>query len=351
MDPAALRDAVRALFESSGVPDGDAALVADALVASELRGVTTHGVANLGPRYLEWVRNGFANPSPKWHVTRGSTSVMNVDGDRGLGVVVAAQVMTAAIERAGDSGICMATIHNSRHLGMAAYHAMLALDHGMIGVCTTTVRPSMVPTWGREPRLGTNPIAVAVPTGRRPAFVFDAAMTTVASNKIRLASQAGEPVAPGLLVDNDGHALRDAVVPREPFWMTPLGGTPEGASHKGYGLAAAVDILSAVLSQASFGARFERGVAAHNLIAVDVEAFQPLDAFRSAMDEFVDMLTSTPPARGHHEVLVAGLREHRATEENLRLGIALPAECHTWLERSAAEAGLPALDLLRPRRA
>jgi LDH2 family malate/lactate/ureidoglycolate dehydrogenase len=203
-------------------------------------------------------------------------------------------------------------------------------------VFTTTI-----PTFGREPRLGTNPIAIAVPAGEEPPFVFDAATTTVASNVLRLAERAGLPVAPGLLVDGDGRPVAEPAVPREPYRLTPLGGTPEGSSYKGYGLAAAVDILTGVLSSATAAGTFAPGVAAHHLSALDVDALLPLEEFRSGMDAFLRRLTTTPPAPGHDEVLVAGLREHRAEQEHLRDGVPLPPAASEWLVDSLDRFGLP----------
>lgn len=341
VDASVVRDMLTGVFRAVDLPAADAAAAADALVAAELRGVVTHGVANLAPRYVHWVEEGFANARPVWRVTRGSTGLINVDGDRGLGVVVAARVMDEVMDRASQTGIAMATVHNSRHLGMAAYHAMLALERGMIGICTTAVRASMVPTFGREARLGTNPIAVAVPAGEEPAFVFDAAMTTVASNKLRLRSNAGEVAPPGWMVNADGVPVPEAVIPVEPFRLTPLGGTPEGSSHKGYGLAMVVDILSTTLSQATFGMRFGQGEASHNMTAIDIDAVMPIAEFRSAMDEYLRTLKATPPAVGHDRVLVAGELEHESCQRHLLEGIPLPTAAVEWLVSSADRFGVP----------
>lgn len=348
VDPASTRRLVAELFQSVDVPADDARIAAEALVAGELRGVATHGLANLGPRYLAWIEEGFVNPRPDWRVTRGRGGLVNIDGDRGLGVVVAARVMDHLIESARDTGIAMATVHNSRHLGMAAYHAMRALDHDMIGVCISAIQARMVPTFGREPRLGTNPIAVAVPAGEEPAFVFDAATTTVASNKLRLKANSGEPAPPGWMVTTDGAPVRAPAVPTEPFRLAPLGGTPEGSSYKGYGLAVVVDILASALSQASFGARFGPGVAAHSLTAIDIDAVMPIDQFRAGMDEYLRTLKDTPPATGHERVLVAGQIEHEATQRHLQDGLPLPSAAVAWLERSAERFGVDAAGLVTP---
>ncbi len=340
VDVDALRSSLTAIFEALDVPAGDAAIVADGLVLAESRGVTTHGVANLAPRYAGWIEEGLANPRPAHRVTRGASALMNVDGDGGLGIVVAARVMDDVAERAADTGIAMATVHNSRHLAMAAFHAMRALDHDMIGVCTTAVAPAMVPTFGSEPRLGTNPIAVAVPAGEEPAFVFDAATTTVAVNKLRLKQRAGEPAPAGWIVDADGEPVREPAVPEPPFRLSPLGGTPEASSYKGYGLAAIVDILGAVLSQATFGQRLETWQASHTLTAIDIDAVQPIDEFRTAMDAYLRMLKSTPPAPGHDEVLVAGQREHRALQASLAEGVPLPSAAVEWVAERGRRHGL-----------
>lgn len=343
---APLREALAGIFEAVEVPAEDAALAADALVAGELRGVTTHGVANLAPRYVNWIEEGFINPRPDWRVTRGRGGLRNVDGDAGLGIVVAAQVMRSTIEMARETGIAMTVVHNSRHLGMAAYHAMLALDQGMIGVCTTAVSPRMVPTFGREPRLGTNPIALAAPAGEEPPFVFDAATTTVAGNKLRISSSRGEAVPPGLMVHEDGSPVREPAIPQEPFRLAPLGGTPEASSYKGYGLAAIVDILGLGLSQASYGGQLSLGRGGHMLLAIDVDAVMPLEEFRAGMDGFIRYLRATPTAPGHDEVLVAGDPQHRAQAINEAEGVPLPEAAVEWIVRTGERFGvdLPQLD-------
>src|SRR5262249_40309561 len=158
-------------------------------------------------------------------------------------------------DKARSSGVGMVSIGNGRHLGMAAYHAMLALPHDMIGVCMTACGPSMVPTWGRENRMGTNPIAIAVPCGEEPAFVYDAATTAIAGNKVNNARRNGQPLPPGLLADVEGRPIPDAVLapPAGEVHLLPLGSAYETGSHKGYGLSCVVDVLGSVLSGAPVG--------------------------------------------------------------------------------------------------
>ena len=162
-------------------------LGADVLTLADLRGVDSHGVSNMLRSYLGGYQRGEINPQPHITTVRETASTAALDSDRGLGIIVTPKAMNIAIEKARQSGVGMVTVGNSRHLGMASYHAMLALEHDMIGVCMTSAPPRMVPTFGAEPRLGTNPIAVAVPARNEPPFVFDAATSSVAQNKIEIA--------------------------------------------------------------------------------------------------------------------------------------------------------------------
>ena len=161
--------------------------------------------------------------------------------------------MDIAIRKAAEVGVGMVTIGNSRHLGMASYHAMLALEHDMIGVCMTSAPPRMVPTFGAEPRLGTNPIAVAVPARNEPPFVFDAATSSVAQNKIEIARRLGADLEPGWLAAEDGTPIMEEVPVPATYHLLPVGATRELGSHKGYGLACVVDILAGVLTGFGYG--------------------------------------------------------------------------------------------------
>ena len=190
-----LRGTVVSCFEKVGVPSDDAALAADVLVQADLRGVDTHGVSNTLRSYLTGYQNGTINPRPDWKIVRETPATANIDSDRGLGVIVTPKAMRIAIAKAKEVGIGMVTLGNARHLGMASYHAMLALEHDMIGVCMTSCPPSVLPTFGAEPRLGTNPIALAAPARHEPPFVFDAATSSVAANKLGIARRLGAALA------------------------------------------------------------------------------------------------------------------------------------------------------------
>ena len=196
--PDPLRETVAGIFEKMDVPTDDARLAADVLVTADLRGVDSHGVSNMLRSYVNGYNRGEINPRPQWRVVRQTSAAATVDSDRGLGIIIAPKAMELAMDKADDTGIGMVTMSNGRHMGMASYHAMMALQRDMIGTCMTSAPPRMVPTFGAEPRLGTNPIAVAAPAKEEPPFVYDAATTVVAQNKIVLARRLEAMIPAGL---------------------------------------------------------------------------------------------------------------------------------------------------------
>ncbi|MDP7533385.1 MAG: Ldh family oxidoreductase, partial [SAR202 cluster bacterium] len=216
VEEAPLRETVTAIFKKMGVTDADAALGADVLVTADMRGVDTHGVSNMLRGYVAGYTGGSLNPRPNWRIVRETPATANIDSDTGLGIMVVPKAMDIAIEKAKNTGVGMVTISNGRHLGMASYHAMMALEHDMIGTCMTSCPPSVLPTWGAEPRLGTNPIAVAAPADKEPAFVFDAATSTVAGNKLGLARRLDNNLLPGWVADVDGVPIMEEAAPPAP---------------------------------------------------------------------------------------------------------------------------------------
>ncbi|MCH7740452.1 MAG: Ldh family oxidoreductase, partial [Chloroflexi bacterium] len=171
--PEPLRKTVTEVFLKMGMSTEDAALSADVLVSSDVRGVDTHGVSNMLRRYVDMFNDQFINPSPNWKIVRESPSTANIDADAALGLVIGPKSMEIAIEKARAVGIGAVTISNARHFGMMAYHAMMALPHDMIGYAITGGGANTVPTFGAEPRLGANPHAWAVPANEEPPFVLD----------------------------------------------------------------------------------------------------------------------------------------------------------------------------------
>ena len=336
----ALKGVVAAIFEKVGVPPADALLGADVLTVADLRGVDSHGVSNMLRSYLGGYQRGEINPRPEIRIVRETASTASLDSDRGLGIIVTPKAMEIAIEKARQSGVGMVTVGNSRHLGMASYHAMLALEHDMIGVCMTSAPPRMVPTFGAEPRLGTNPIAVAVPARNEPPFVFDAATSSVAQNKIEIARRLGADLEPGWLATEDGTPIMEEVPVPPNYHLLPMGATRELGSHKGYGLACVVDILAGVLTGFGYGAVPGRPNFGHYVAAYNIAGFDDPEHFKDEMDGWLRMMKATKPAPGHDRVLVAGQPEAEMEAVRRQEGIPLHPEVIDWLRDTCGELGV-----------
>ncbi len=338
-----LRVTVASVFEKMGVGPADARLAADVLVVADLRGVDTHGVSNMLRDYVEGYQSGEINPRPDWKVIRETPSTANVDSDRGLGTIITPKAMEIAIRKAKEVGVGMVAIGNARHLGMASYHAMMALEHDMIGVCMTSCPPYVVPTFGAEPRLGTNPIAVAAPAKNEPPFVFDAATSAVAGNKIDIARRLGVMMEPGWLADHEGNPIMEGLDPPEEYVLLPLGSTRELGSHKGYGFSCIVDILGGLLTGVGYGAFPGRPNFGHHVAAYRIDAFTDVDRFKEMMDEWMRMLKTTKPAPGHDRVMVAGQPEAEVEAARRVEGIPLHSEVVGWLRDACAELSVNCL--------
>lgn len=345
-----LRETVTAIFDKMGLTPEDSRLGSDVLVMADLRGVESHGVSNMLRNYVRGYRQGETNARPNWRIVRESPSTATIDCDRGLGIIIAPKAMDIAIEKAKKVGMGMVTMRNGRHMGMASYHAMVALKHDMIGMCMTSSPPEMVPPFGAETRLGTNPIAVAAPADKEAPFVYDAATTVVAGNKIGLVRRLGAMVPGGWLADAEGTPIMveaPAPVPGyegpAPSRLLPLGSTREMGSHKGYGLAGVVEILSGILTGGGYSVKIGRPNFNHMVAAYSIEAFMDTAEFKRTMDEWLSMLKSTKPAAGHERVFYPGLPEAEAEAEHRLHGIPLHPEVVAWFKTICAELKIPDL--------
>ncbi len=344
VNDADLRLTVERIFRKLNVPPEDARQAADVLVCSDLRGVDSHGVSNMLRAYVGSYMSGAYNPRPNLRIIRETPSTANLDCDGGLGIIQAPRAMAIAIEKAQNVGMAMVTMFNGRHAGMISYHAMLALEHDMIGMAMTSTRPSVVPTFGREARLGTNPIALAAPAKTEPPFVYDAATSAVASNKFQLVKRLGSLMEPGTMAAPDGTPIMEEAPVPERVVGLPLGSTRGLGSHKGYGLGSVVDIMCAVLSGGGFGMLSGReGRYSHMVAAYRIDAFTDVDHFKELMDQFLRTLRDTPPAPGHDRVLYAGLPEHETQLDRRANGIPLHREVIQWFNHICAEMDIPSL--------
>lgn len=336
---------VRAIFSACGVSDKDALIGAEVLAMTDLRGVESHGVSNMLRHYVDGYRTGLHNPSPEWKTVRETAALAVIDGDRGLGLMQGPPAMQQAIRKAQEVGVGIVTVRNSGHLGAAGHHALLAAEAGMIGVCMSGAGPIVLPTFGAEPRLGSNPIALAAPAENETPLLFDVATTVVAINKLANARRNGLPVEPGWIARTDGSPIMEHVPVPEfgDFYMLPLGGTREHGSHKGYGFGLMAEVLSSFLSGATPIMLGQTDQCKHYFAAYDISAFSDMDAYRHSMDEMLRMLRETRPAPGNERVLYPGMLEREAELDRRENGIPLHRDVIHWFEQMAMELSTPRL--------
>jgi L-2-hydroxycarboxylate dehydrogenase (NAD+) len=294
------------IFKSLGCSTKDAKLAADVLINADLNGVDSHGVARLAG-YVRLYDHGRLNPTPNIKIIHETPSTATIDGDRGLGLVVAPFAMQVAKKKAKKVGSGWVSVQNSNHFGIAGYHAALAVSDDMIGWAMTHSAPLVVPTFSKEKLLGTNPIAVAIPADKEPFFLADFATTAVAYGKMEILQRQGKKAPIGWVQDENGDPTDNANAVKEGGGLLPLGGDREHGSHKGYGLGAVVDILSGVLSGANFGpwvppfatAGFHDVTAqevgkgtGHFLGAMRIDGFRPKEDFKQNMDIWINRFRS-----------------------------------------------------------
>jgi LDH2 family malate/lactate/ureidoglycolate dehydrogenase len=334
-----------------GVPDEDAALAAGVLAAADLRGIDSHGVVRL-PAYADLLAAGRANPRPVIRVVRQTASTATVDGDGGLGLVVGPKANDLAIAKAREAGSGWVAVCNSSHFGIAGYYPLGAARHGLIGWAMTNASKLVTPAGGAERMLGTNPIAAAFPAGAEPPVVIDLATSAAAFGKVQLALLHGKGIPEGWVIDRDGAPTCDPTALAAGGAMLPLGSTPERGAHKGYCLAALVDLLCGVLSGANWGPfvpslfwrlAVDREVGqglGHFFGALRVDGFIDPDEFRRRMDEWVRTFRAAKPAPGVEAVLVPGDPERFAEAERRAHGVPLPPSVVAELRQLAGRTGI-----------
>jgi L-2-hydroxycarboxylate dehydrogenase (NAD+) len=338
-----LRRFVVAAFEKLGVPQDDAGIAANVLVTADLRGVDTHGVIRFNPNtwYVKWLREGAMNPRPNLRVVSENASTALIDGDRGIGMVIGYRAMELAIRKAQETGVATVGVRNSRHFGMSGYYAMQALPHDMIGIAMTNASRQVVPTFGREARFGTNPIALAAPALEELPFVIDMATTTAAAGKLELAARLGKGIPPGWALDENAEQTTDPRVAQKARRLLPLGGVREGGSHKGYGLAILVEILCGVLTGTVTALSSSQEPRGHFFGAIRIDSFRPADEFKRDLDRLIRELRSTPPIPGQERVLVAGEIEFETAKERGALGIPLHSSILDGLRALSKQLSVP----------
>jgi LDH2 family malate/lactate/ureidoglycolate dehydrogenase len=326
---------VEQVFKAMGCPPDQAKTGALALVSADLRGIDSHGVARLSGYVRLWEAKR-VNASPNITIIHETPSTAVIDGDQGLGLVVAPEAMDLAISKASQVGTGWVSVSNSNHFGIAAFHAMRALEKDMIGIVMTNASALVAPTFSKERMLGTNPICVAVPSGDEPAFVADMATTTAANGKLEILQRKELQAPLGWIQDAAGNQVTDAHALKNGGALLPLGGNREQGSHKGYALGSIVDIFSAVLSGANFGPWVPpfpayvpmpenqpgKGVG-HFFGAMRIDAFRKSEDFKRDMDLWIRRFRAAEPIAEDQPVLIPGDPERAMEKHRVMYGVPL----------------------------
>jgi LDH2 family malate/lactate/ureidoglycolate dehydrogenase len=317
------------VFIKNGMNKADAELSAKVLLEADLRGIDSHGVARLSG-YIRLKNANRANMNPQWKIIHETPSTATIDADGGLGLIVANKAMEVAVRKAKEVGTGWVAIQNSNHFGIAAAHAMMALEHDMIGFAMTNASPLVAPTHSKERMLGTNPICACFPTNHELPFVLDMATSAAANGKLEIAQRKGKALPNDWVQTKDGLPSNDAHELKHGGSLLPLGG------HKGYGLASMVDIMSAVLSGANYGPWVPPFVAflnplenlpgngiGHFVGAMRIDAFRPASDFKNNMDNWIKRFKESIPVDENQPVLIPGEIEYKMKAERLVAGIPL----------------------------
>ena len=312
------------VFQGLGVPQEDARICADVLIASDLRGIESHGVGRL-KYYYDRVRRGQHRVETEMEIVKETETTALVDGHHGMGHVIAHRAMRMAMSKAKEYGLGAVAVRNGTHFGIAGYYPLMAAQEGMMGLTVTNARPSIAPTFSTEPMLGTNPIAFAAPSDMDYPFCFDGATSITQRGKVEVLSRAEKPIPEGWVIDAEGNPLTDADRVLQDLGaataaLLPLGGAGEVlAGYKGYDLATIVEILSASLCGGMFLKDLlgfaEDGchrpyMLGHFFLAIDIEHFIPLEVSRRITGQIMRALQNARQAPGQERIYVAGEKEY-----------------------------------------
>jgi LDH2 family malate/lactate/ureidoglycolate dehydrogenase len=342
-------------LEAMGVPAEDAKIISDVLITSDLWGIESHGIAHL-KMYHERIKAGLQLPITRWSVVNDTPTTGVVDGRNGMGMVVGYHAMKIAIEKARQYGLGAVAVRNSSHYGVAGYYARMAVQEGMVGISLTNAHPSIAPTFGVTPLMGTNPIAVGAPTDEPFPYLFDAATAVVTRGKIEVAARAGKPIPAGWVIGQEGTAITDTnrlieQMNQDKAALMPIGGMGElMGGHKGYGLATMVEIFSAAFQNGAFLSQLHDTDAqgkphflciGHFFLAIDIEHFLPLADFKRITGNMMRELRSSPTAPDQSRIYTAGEKEYYNTLYVLDHGVEIAPGVQKGLNILVKELNLP----------
>ena len=324
------------VFKAYGVPEADAAICADVLLESDRRGIESHGCNRFKPIYLDRIKNGILLPVTKIDILKETPTTVVMDANNGMGMVASHKMMEMLIEKAKVYGMAGGTILNSTHYGIAGYWTTMAEKAGMIGITGTNARPSVAPTFGVEPMMGTNPFTFTIPTDEEFPFNFDCATSIVQNGKIEYYERSGKPTPAGLVVTKDGDTMTDSgtilkEMRRGNCALLPIGGMgEETGGYKGYGFTTIVEILSAALAGGphtkALTGKDENGNndfyrLGHFFFVINPDFFMGLDIFRNTTGDILRSLRNSAKAPGEDRIYTAGEKEWLAWQERKDKGV------------------------------
>jgi LDH2 family malate/lactate/ureidoglycolate dehydrogenase len=340
------------VFEKIGCNAAHALLAADVLLKADLRGIDSHGVARLTGYVRLWEKQRI-NTSPQFKIEHETFTTTTLNADRALGLVSAPYAMDIAIEKAKTYGCGFTAINNSNHFGIAAFHAMKALPHDMIGIAMTNASPLVAPTYGKQRMLGTNPMCYVFPAGKHQPVVVDMATSAAANGKLEIAQRTGKEIPSGWVQTKDGAPTQDAHGLKAGGALLPLGSTIINGSHKGYALSSVVDIFCGVLSGANYGAWVPPFVAfleplanlpgaglGHFVGAIRVDAFRPANEFKNNMDQWIASFKNSTPIDSKQPIIIPGEPEFEAERIRTKEGIPLHDDVVNDLKQLAQKFNL-----------
>ncbi len=350
-----LRTFTHAVFTKMGCSEEHATLAADVLIKSDLRGIDSHGVARLSGYVRLW-ENKRINASPNIKIVHETPTTATIDGDAGLGLVVAPFAMKLAMEKAEKYGTGWVAVKNSNHFGIAGYHSLMAVEKDMIGISMTNASPLVAPTYANERLLGTNPMCYGFPAGKYPPVIVDMATAAAANGKLEIAQRANQNVPEGWIQDKDGNSSINPNELKNGGSLLPLGSDKDHGSHKGYGLSATVDILSAVLSGANYGPWVPPFVAflepaanpvgeglGHFFGAMRVDGFRPTQDFKDHLDNWIERFKNAKTIDPNKKVIIPGEPEYNFEQERKVNGIPIIDAVVNDLNELAAKLGINTL--------
>jgi LDH2 family malate/lactate/ureidoglycolate dehydrogenase len=342
-----------------GIPHEDAKIIADILITSDLWGIPSHGAAHL-KMYHERIRAGLQLPVTTMTVVKDTQTTAVIDGGNGMGMVVGCNAMRMATEKARRHGLGAVAVRNSSHYGIAGYYAMMAVQEGMVGVSVTNAHPSIAPTFGVQPMLGTNPIAVGAPSDEPFPYLFDGSTAVVASGKIEVAARARKSIPEGWAISDDGTSATNstmliAQMNRDAAALLPIGGMGELlGGHKGYGLATLVEIFSAAFQNGTYLSGLHDTDAegqpqflriGHFFLAIDVEHFLPLADFQRIVGSMMRELRGSAKAPDQDRIYTAGEKAHANTQRVRAEGVEIAPGVQAALQSLQKELNVTGHDL------